>query len=360
MNLPVSPPVEPMLARLAPSIPPGMHYEPKWDGFRCIIFRDGDEVVFGSRTGRPLERYFPELVDGARRELPARCVIDGEIVVLTDGRVDFGTLQQRIHPAASRIRALADASPAVVVVFDLLAVADTAMLTRTFHERRARLVELLAGSGFPFLLTPATDDHARAEYWFAALEGAGLDGVVAKPFDLRYQPGKRVMVKIKHERTADCVVAGMRPYRGGSGVGSLLLGLYDDAGVLQYVGVCGAFAASSRTALATELSPLVTEITDHPWGAGRGRVPGTPNRWNAGENLDWVPLRPERVCEVAYDFLDGARFRHTAQFRRWRPDRTPESCRFDQFEVPEPIDLVAALDLPPADRCRPRPHPARP
>lgn len=347
MNLPVMPPMQPMLARLESTIPPGMQYEPKWDGFRCLVFRDGDDIVLESRTSRPLARYFPEIVEGVRTELPRRCVLDGEIVVVHGGRVDFDLLQQRIHPAASRIQTLAARTPALFVAFDLLALDDENLLDRPLRDRFRRLAEILDGGGPRTLRTPATDDEGVARYWFDALEGAGLDGIVAKSFDLRYQPGKRVMVKIKHERTADCVVAGLRWYRGGEGVGSLLLGLYDDDGILHHVGVCGAFPHARRRELATQLAPLITDPSNHPWGGGVGRVPGTPSRWSAAKNLDWTPLRPVLVCEVGYDFMDGGRFRHTTQFRRWRPDRDPRSCDFGQLPRPPRVELFAVLDTPP-------------
>jgi ATP-dependent DNA ligase len=348
MDLPVMPPVAPMLAKAVPTIPPGASYEPKWDGFRSIIFRDGDEVEIGSRNERPMTRYFPELVAAARAELPDRCVVDGEIVLPTDHGLDFEALQQRIHPAASRVKLLAEQTPASFVAFDLLALGDDDLTGRPFAERRARLVEALGPARPPIHVTPATADHELAQRWFAEFEGAGLDGVVAKPLDGTYQPDKRVMYKIKHERTADCVVAGYRLHKSGPGViGSLLLGLYTDDGTLNSVGVIGAFPMARRRALFTELQPLVTAVEEHPWNWAAPAEPengertphrnprsGEGSRWNAGKDLSFVPLRPERVVEVRYDHMEGDRFRHTAQFNRWRPDRDPRSCTYAQLEQP--------------------------
>ncbi|MFN2495535.1 MAG: ATP-dependent DNA ligase, partial [Pseudonocardiaceae bacterium] len=328
MDLPVLPPVAPMLAKPVDEIPPGQHYEPKWDGFRSIIFRHGDEVEIGSRNTRPMTRYFPDVVDAVRAHLPDRCVVDGEIVIASHGGLDFDALQQRIHPAASRVRLLAEQTPAGFIAFDLLALGDTDLRGKPLVDRRAALEQALSSAQAPVHLTPATRDLDLARRWFELFEGAGLDGILAKKLDLRYQPDKRVMSKIKHERTADCVVAGYRVHKGSSdAIGSLLLGLYDDAGTLASVGVVGAFPMAQRRALFTELAPLVTDFTEHPWTwaaqeAGT-RTPrkGETSRWNAGKDLSFVPLRPERVVEVRYDHMEGPRFRHTTQFVRWRPDR---------------------------------------
>jgi ATP-dependent DNA ligase len=345
VKLPVMPPVPPMLAKSVKTIPPGASYEPKWDGFRSIVFRDGDEVELGSRNERPMTRYFPELVAALKAELPQRCVVDGEIVIATDHGLNFDALQQRIHPADSRVRMLAESTPASFVAFDLLALGDDDYTGRPFAERRAALVDALSGAGNSVHVTPATDDITEAERWFTEFEGAGLDGVVAKPKDGTYQPDKRVMFKIKHERTADCVVAGYRLHKSGSdAIGSLMLGLYRGE-ILVSVGVIGAFPMARRKELFTELQPLVTDFDGHPWDwaaheAGQ-RTPrkGEGSRWNAGKDLSFVPLRPERVVEVRYEHMEGERFRHTAQFNRWRPDRTPESCTYDQLDQPVTFSL---------------------
>ena len=347
MQLPVMPPVAPMLAKAVPAIPPGASYEPKWDGFRSIVFRDGDEVELGSRNEKPLTRYFPELVEAVKAELPPRVVVDGEIVVTTPDGLDFELLQQRIHPAASRVRMLSESTPAQLVVFDLLAIGDEDLTGLPFRERRARLERELAGVGPSVHLTPATTDMDQAQRWFTELEGAGLDGVVAKPLDGVYQPDKRVMFKVKHQRTADCVVAGYRVHTSGpEAIGSLLLGLYDDAGTLVSVGVIGAFPMARRRELFTELQPLVTSFEGHPWNwaAAATATERTPrssefSRWNNGKDLSFVPLRPELVVEVRYDHMEGNRFRHTAQFNRWRPDRDPRSCTYEQLESPLTYDL---------------------
>jgi ATP-dependent DNA ligase len=340
------PPVSPMLAKSVKTIPADASYEPKWDGFRSICFRDGDEVELGSRNERPLTRYFPELVEAVRAELPQRCVIDGEIVIATDRGLDFEALQQRIHPADSRVRMLAEKTPASFIAFDLLALGDDDYTKRPFSERRAALTDALAGSGPSIHLTPATTDQDTAQRWFEEFEGAGLDGVVAKPLTITYQPDKRIMFKIKHERTADCVVAGYRVHKsGGDAIGSLLLGLYQGDGQLASVGVIGAFPMAERRRLFTELQPLVTGFDDHPWNwAAHEAGERTPrknefSRWNAGKDLSFVPLRPERVVEVRYDHMEGARFRHTAQFNRWRPDRDPRSCTYEQLEQPLTFSL---------------------
>jgi ATP-dependent DNA ligase len=341
MDLPVMPPVSPMLAKSVTEIPQGAWYEPKWDGFRSICFRDGDLVELGSRNERPLTRYFPELVAAATVELPGRCVIDGEIVVAGANGLDFEALQQRIHPADSRVRMLAEKTPAAFIAFDLLALGDDDLTSRPFSERRAALVDAVAVSGPSFHLTPATTDHDVAERWFSEFEGAGLDGVIAKPPGVTYQPDKRVMFKIKHVRTADCVVAGYRVHKSGDdAVGSLLLGLYKADGTLASVGVIGAFPMATRRQLFADLQPLVTSFDDHPWNwAAHEAAQRTPrrnegSRWNAGKDLSFVPLRPERVIEVRYDHMEGERFRHTAQFNRWRPDRDPRSCTYDQLDQP--------------------------
>ncbi|AXN47194.1 Putative DNA ligase-like protein [Mycobacterium marinum] len=346
------PPISPMLAKAVKTIPADASYEPKWDGFRSICFRDNDEVELGSRNERPLTRYFPELVAAVRAELPRRCVLDGEIVIATGHGLDFEALQQRIHPADSRVRMLAEHTPASFIAFDLLALGDDDYTTRPFVERRAALVEAV-GSGPSIHVTPATTDQATARRWFEEFEGAGLDGVIAKPLAVTYQPDKRVMFKIKHERTADCVLAGYRLHKsGGDVIGSLLLGLYQDDGQLASVGVIGAFPMAERRRLFTELQELVTSFDDHPWNwAAHQSGERTPrknefSRWNAGKDLSFVPLRPERVVEVRYDHMEGPRFRHTAQFNRWRPDRDPRSCTYAQLEQPLTFsldDIVAGL-----------------
>lgn len=345
------PPVAPMLAKSVKEIPDVGHVEPKWDGFRTIVFRDGDDVELGSRNGKPMTRYFPELVEALRANLPQRCVVDGEIVVVTGDRLDFDALQQRIHPAASRVRLLAGQTPASFVGFDLLALGDEDLQRRPFAERRALLVEALADARPPVHVTRATGDLAEAHRWFTQFEGAGLDGVVAKPLDAPYQPDKRSMFKIKHERTADCVVAGFRWHKTGDVVGSLLLGLWDDAGALQHVGVSASFPMARRRTLLDDLAPYRdVDLPDHPWGAWADqqahadrRMPGAVSRWNATKDLSFVPVRPELVVEVAYDHMEGDRFRHTAQFRRWRPDRDPRSCTYEQLEEPVRYDLADVL-----------------
>jgi len=346
------PPVAPMLAKPAAAIPTGQHYEPKWDGFRSIIFRDGDEVEIGSRKERPMTRYFPEIVVAVLANFPSRAVIDGEIIIADQDRntLDFEALQQRIHPAASRVRLLSEQTPASFVAFDLLALGDDDLTQEPLAHRRAALEEALAGAVAPVYVTPATQDHDVARRWFDQFEGAGLDGLIAKGLDLRYQPDKRVMTKIKHERTADCVVAGYRLHKSGSdAIGSLLLGLYDDRGVLVSVGVVGAFPMARRRELLTELQPLVTDFDDHPWAWARQeegeRTPrkSETSRWNAGKDLSFVPLRAERVVEVRYDYMEGVRFRHTTQFVRWRPDREPRSCTYDQLERPVRFTLADVL-----------------
>ncbi|MFZ4161587.1 ATP-dependent DNA ligase [Streptomyces griseoincarnatus] len=355
MDLPVMPPVKPMLAKSVAKIPPGMQYEAKWDGFRAIVFRDGDEVELGSRTGKPLTRYFPELAEALRERLPERCVVDGEIVIAREGHLDFDALTERIHPADSRVRTLAERTPASFVAFDLLALADESLLDVPLTDRRKLLVRALRDVTPPVHVAPATTDVEVARGWFEQYEGAGLDGVVAKPPDLRYRQDERAMFKIKHERTADVVVAGYRLHKSGPVVGSLLLGLYDAQGALQHVGVSAAFPMKRRAELVEELEPLRMEgVSDHPWAAwadeaahASARLPGAPSRWTGKKDLSWVPLRPERVAEVAYDHMEnGQRFRHTARFRRWRPDRTPESCTYAQLEEPVRYDLAEILGGP--------------
>ena len=359
MRLPVMPPVSPMLAKVAREIPEGLFYEPKWDGFRSIVFRDGDEVEIGSRKERPMTRYFPEVAAAVRASLPERCVVDGEIVVPGEKGLDFWALQQRLHPAASRVNMLAEATPAHFVGFDLLALGDDDYTGRPFHERRAALERALAGTAPPIHLTPITRDRELARRWFDLFEGAGLDGLIAKRADDTYQPDKRVMVKIKHERTADCVVAGYRVHKSGPGViGSLLLGLYRDetappsewgpvSSGLVPVGVVAAFPMARRRELFEELQPLVTGFESHPWHWAGEHVAeaarGMGSRWNPGKSLSFVPLRPERVVEVRYDHMEGSRFRHPPQFVRWRPDRDPASCGYAQLEQPVRFDLDDVL-----------------
>ncbi|HZU79934.1 MAG TPA: ATP-dependent DNA ligase, partial [Acidimicrobiales bacterium] len=321
----------------------------KWDGFRCVVFRDGDEVELGSRNERPLTRYFPELQEPLRAALPDKAVVDGEIVITSDGGLDFEALLQRIHPAASRVAMLADTTPASFVAFDLLALGDRDLRGEPLRTRRELLEQTLTGVQPPVFLTPATTDEQKAADWFSRFEGAGLDGVVAKSLALPYRENERVMTKVKHERTADCVVAGFRWHKSGGVVGSLLLGLYDDNEVLHHVGVSASFTMARRRELVDELAPLRrADLAGHPWeGWARaeagGRAPGAPSRWNAGKDLSWEPLEPRLVCEVAYDHLQGDRFRHATTFRRWRPDREPESCTYDQLEVVVPEELAAVF-----------------
>jgi ATP-dependent DNA ligase len=335
-----------MLAKLVPDIPPGAFYEPKFDGFRAVVFRDGDDVELGSRNERPLTRYFPEIVEAVKRELPERCVVDGEIILVLDGRLEFDALQQRIHPAASRIRLLAAETPAAFVAFDLLALGDRSLMDDPFSQRRATLQGVLSGVKPPVFLAPITDSVETAREWFHLFEGAGLDGVIAKPPGITYVEDRRVMFKIKHERTADCVVAGFRWHKAGDGVGSLMLGLYDEDGDLWPVGVAASFAAAERKRLTDELAPYRLQPGEpHPW-APEGefeRLPGEPSRWSHGKDQSWEPLRPELVVEVAYDYMEGNRFRHVTHLRRWRPDRDPASCTFGQLERPAPVDLATLL-----------------
>jgi ATP-dependent DNA ligase len=350
MDLPVNPTILPMLAKRVGDLPTGgdFIYEPKWDGFRSIIFRDGDEVFIQSRDGKPLNRYFPELVEPIKKQLPKRCVLDGEIVLARDGALDFDSLQLRLHPAASRVKLLSEQIPTSIVFFDLLAEGNRDLRATTFKERRERLESILSDVDPPLHLTPATEDLSLAADWFRRFEGAGLDGVVAKPVDGTYEPNKRVMLKVKHERDCDCVVAGFRWHKKGPGtaIGSLLLGLFDDAGELQHVGVCASFTNQKREELVEFLAPYrKNALNNHPWKKWHGsefaeqRIPGGQSRWSAGKDLSWEALRPDLVVEVAYDHMQGDRFRHTAQFRRWRSDKKPKDCTYEQLEVVPPLEL---------------------
>jgi ATP-dependent DNA ligase len=354
MRLPFAPPLAPMLSRAADALPggEGWLFEPKWDGFRTLVFRDGEEVLLQSRDEKPMNRYFPELLAPLAAALPVRCVVDGEIVVVGAAGLDFEALLLRIHPAASRVALLAAESPASYVAWDLLALGDQDLREAPLAARRERLEQALAGDAPRVRLSPATRDRALAEDWFRRFEGAGLDGVMAKRLDAPYRPGERTMVKVKHARTADCVVAGFRWHKQGPGtmVGSLLLGLYDDEGTLHHVGVTAAFTTAVRRQLVRELAPLREgALEGHPWrgwaeaaedpAGGGQRLPGATSRWNRGKDLSWEPLRPERVCEVAYDHMQGTRFRHAAQFVRWRPDKRPQDCRYDQLEVTPAYEL---------------------
>src|SRR5262245_41565768 len=354
MSLPFSSPIQPMLSSAADALPDGEGwlFEPKWDGFRTLVFRDGDEILLQSRDEKPMNRYFPELVAPLGAALPGRCVVDGEVVIVGAAGLDFEALLLRIHPAASRVTLLAAEMPASFVAWDLLALDDTDLREAPLAVRRERLEQVLAGAAPPVHLSPATRDRALAEDWFRRFEGAGLDGVMAKRLDAPYRPGERTMIKVKHARTADCVVAGFRWHKQGPGtmIGSLLLGLYDDDGPLHHVGVAAAFTTGRRKQLVAGLAPLRERALDnHPWrdwaeaeaeshAAGQ-RMPGGTSRWNRGKDLSWEPLRPARVCEVAYDHMQGTRFRHAAQFLRWRPDKRPEDCRYDQLEVTPAYEL---------------------
>ena len=358
MRLPIEPPIDPMLAKAVAGLPEGdgWLFEPKWDGFRALVFRDRDEVYIQSRDRKPLDRYFPELAGPLKANLPKRCIVDGEIVIAGPESLEFEKLLLRIHPAASRVAMLAEESPAAYIAWDLLALDDDSLMQTPQSDRRSRLEQVLAGAGAPVHLTPATLDPETAADWFDRFEGAGLDGVIAKPLDAAYAPKKRRMLKIKHRRTADCVVAGFRWHKNGPGthVGSLLLGLHDEDDVLHHVGVTSSFKWDRRAELVAELAPLRNgALDDHPWrewarwssaGTGDGgepgqRLPGATSRWNRGKDLSWEPLRLERVCEVTYDHLQGDRFRHATTFQRWRPDRTVDDCRFDQLEITTPYEL---------------------
>jgi ATP-dependent DNA ligase len=360
VNLAVNPPVLPMLAKRVSQLPPGEGwvFEPKWDGFRALFFRDGDEVFIQSRDEKPLNRYFPELINPLKAQLPERCVLDGEIVIARNEGLDFEALQLRLHPAESRVKKLSGEIPASIVFFDLLYVNDLNLCNAPFAERRARLESLLTGAEPPLHLTPATRDRNTAADWFRRFEGAGLDGVVAKAESGAYEPNKRVMLKVKHERDCDCVVAGFRWHKRGEKprVGSLLLGLYDGES-LEHVGVCASFTDVKRQELVTFLDPYrKNALGDHPWREWAEaqpntetepqRRPGMQSRWSAGKDLSWEPLRPELVIEVAYDHMQGGRFRHTAQFRRWRDDKRPRDCTFDQLEVVPPHELAAIFATP--------------
>jgi ATP-dependent DNA ligase len=364
-DYPIAPPIAPMLAQLASALPAGAGFlfEPKWDGFRAVVFRGRSDVYIQSRDLRPLDRYFPELHEALVAGLPPMCVLDGEIVIATDHGLDFDALQMRLHPAASRVARLAAETPASFVAFDLLAVGHDDLRTKPQHERRRRLEQLLAGVAPPVHLTPMTVDRELATEWLRQFEGAGLDGVIAKPAEGIYQPGKRSMIKVKHARTADCVVAGFRWHKDGKGtlVGSLLLGLYDAHERLHHVGVTSSFTMSMRRALATELAPLRDHALDgHPWRewadaaeSATTRMPGGQSRWSAGKDLSWEPLRIERVCEVKYDHMQGDRFRHAAVFQRWRPDKPPRDCGYDQLEVTTPYELEKVFGASGTRRRRP-------
>ena len=356
MNLAVNPPVLPMLAKRVSELPPGEGwiFEPKWDGFRTLIFRDADEVFIQSRDEKPLNRYFPELIEPLKAQLPQRCVVDGEIVIAGAEGLEFETLQLRLHPAASRVKKLAVETPASVVFFDLLCENDRSLCATPFGERRTRLEAMFAAAQAPLHLTPATRDRTTAADWFRRFEGAGLDGVVAKAATGTYEPNKRVMLKVKHERECDCVVAGFRWHKKGEKtlVGSLLLGLYDKSGHLEHVGVCASFTNAKRRELVEFLEPYRRRAFDeHPWREWAGvasaeggephRMPGAQSRWSGGKDLSWEPIRPELVVQVAYDHMEGDRFRHTAQFRRWRTDKRPRDCTFEQLEVVPPHELAA-------------------
>ena len=351
MNLPVNPPLLPMLAKRVEELPAGEDwiFEPKWDGFRALAFRDGDEIFIQSRDEKPLNRYFPELLEPLRTTLPARCVLDGEIVIVKDSELDFDLLQLRLHPAASRVNTLSKQTPASFVFFDLLCDGDLDLRNERFEKRRQRLESLLSAAKPPIHITPATRDRPVAEDWFQRFEGAGFDGVVAKQISGVYEPNKRVMLKVKHERDCDCVVAGFRWHKKGDRtlVGSLLLGLYDDAGALQHVGVCASFSDEKRRELVEFLAPYRREaLVNHPWKEWAshdpgGRMPGGQSRWSQGKDLSWEPLRAELVVEVAYEHMQGSRFRHTAHFRRWRPDKSPRDCTYEQLDVVAPHELAA-------------------
>jgi ATP-dependent DNA ligase len=366
VKLPFDPPLAPMLSSAAAALPQGEGwlFEPKWDGFRTLVFRDGDEILLQSRDEKPMNRYFPELGAPLAAALPERCVLDGEIVIAGSDGLDFEALLLRIHPAESRVKLLASQTPASYVAWDLLAIGNEDLRGTPLAKRRERLEKVLAKAVAPVHLSPATHDRKLAEDWFSRFEGAGLDGVMAKRLDEPYQAGERTMIKVKHRRTADCVVAGFRWHKNGAGtmVGSLLLGLYDKKGTLHHVGVTAAFTTEVRKKLVAELAPLrKNALADHPWrdwaaaqeeasareGSNKAaqRLPGATSRWNRGKDLSWEPLRPERVVEVAYDHMQGDRFRHAAQFVRWRPDKRPQDCRYDQLEVTTPYELERVFGL---------------
>ncbi|CAN5847755.1 ATP-dependent DNA ligase [soil metagenome] len=356
MDLPVMPPVKPMLAKPVKTLPDGaMSYEPKWDGYRCIVFRDGDDVVMGSRNEKPLNRYFPEMIAPFAASLPDRCVVDGELFVAVDGRLDFDALGQRIHPAESRVNMLAEKTPAEFVAFDVLALGDQALVDRPFEERRTRLKGIAGDFAPPIHLAPATRDPTHAMAWFERFEGAGLDGLIVKPLADRYAFNKRTQFKLKHTRTADCVVAGYRVHKSGDGVGSLILGLYGPDEGLRHVGVASSFTAKRRAELTDEIQSLVLDdIDEHPWASwtdpqahADGSMPGAPNRWSGAGDRDhsWIPLRPERVVEVSYNWATAGRFRGTTRMVRWRPDREPVSCRTEQLDEPEPVAISEVLGV---------------
>ena len=353
MTLPIQPPFEPMLAKLTREMPslPDLLFEPKWDGFRCVVLRDGDELDLQSRNQKPLLRYFPELREPLLAQLPDQIVLDGELVIATPRGLDFDALQLRQHPAASRVKKLSVEIPASYVAFDLLALGTESLLEEPFRDRRAGLERLLGKAEPPLYVTPATTSRDQALQWFAAFEGAGFDGIVAKPFTSTYQPGVRAMLKVKHERTCDCVVAGYRMHKDGNGVGSLLVGLYDDEHVLHHVGVVSAMAAALRKQLLRDVQPLrKNALANHPWrewadamneaAASGQRMPGGPNRWNASKDMSWEPLRIERVCEAEYEGLLSGRFRHNARFRCWREDKDPDECTYAQLEAVAPAELL--------------------
>jgi ATP-dependent DNA ligase len=356
VNLPVNPPILPMLSKRISELPRdgAWIFEPKWDGFRALVFRDGEEILIQSRDEKSLNRYFPELLEPLRAQLPPRCVLDGEIVIANEDGLDFEALQLRIHPATSRVKVLSEKSPASIVYFDLLCEGDRDLRREPFQNRRRELESLLSSAAPPIHLTPATLETEVASEWFGRFEGAGLDGVMAKAISLPYESDKRLMLKVKHERDCDCVVAGFRWYKKGesAAVGSLLLGLFDDSGVLQHVGVCASFTKERREKLVEYLAPYRRDaLVDHPWkhwaelgaengGAGH-RMPGGQSRWSQGKDLSWEPLRPELVAEVAYEHMQGSRFRHVAHFRRWRTDKKPTDCTYAQLEVVPPQELRA-------------------
>ncbi len=363
MHLPLKPPILPMLSKRSETIPQGPDwiFEPKWDGFRALVFRDGDEILIQSRDRRSLNRYFPELLDSLAAQLPGRCVLDGEIVVARHGKLDFEALQLRIHPATSRVTLLSRESPASMVFFDLLCRDSLDLRQAPFTTRRKDLESLLSSAEPPLHITPATCDRAIAAAWFRRFEGAGLDGIMAKSLSGKYEPGRRVMLKIKHERDCDCVVGGFRWHKDerNRGVGSLLLGLFDDAGALQHVGVCASFTRRDRRELVEHLAPYRhNALTNHPWRNGTApetsasygahRIPENQSRWSRDKDLSWEPLRPELVVEVTYDHMQGGRLRHTAHFRRWRPDKSTADCNYAQLEVTPPEELTTIFGASPS------------